>query len=66
MVFPILYLLYGLVSDTAFAIVYLAVMAVLGILFITPLKVRKPGLKVFPIFGVLGLLVLSRIIFGWY
>jgi len=64
--FPALYLLYGVIEDSVFAVVYVAAMAVLGILFITPLKVRKPGSKAYPVFVVLGLLLISRIIFGWY
>jgi len=64
--FPALYLLYGVLSEKIFSIVFVIAMGVLGVLFITPLKIPKPGSKAYPVFVVLGLLVISRFIFRWY
>jgi len=64
--FPALYLFYGILPENVFAWVYLVCMAVLGVLFISPLKIPKPGAKAYPVFVILGLFVLSRFIFRWY
>lgn len=62
-VVPLLFLLWKIVPRDIFCYIYLGVLALLGILYVVKVKIPKPNLVVSIIFTVLGLALISVLIF---
>lgn len=64
LIFPVIYVLHFVMSNHAhFAIVYAAVLFTVAILFVSPFKLRKPGMRTLMVFLALGAVELLAIIY---
>ena len=63
-VFPILYCLSRFMKDAAFTYLYLAFIVLCGILFVTKIKIKKPGTKYLIFCVIAGIIIITALILG--
>ena len=64
-IFPAIFLFHGnLLSNDQFRITYLAAVILVAVLFVTNIRVPKPGNKAIFVFLILGGLLLAKIMFS--
>ena len=62
-IFPVFYLLSFLLKENIFNLVYSLIILLVGILFVTNIKVAKPGLKMSILFLVMGIVAVILYLF---